>query len=112
MILYPILNLCGVILKKIRLLRHLLKKLYNIFAKTLDWNKLIDWNYSYYNLIRFCVNSIIRYPTIGSILDLYTNDEESKKFIENVQYNINKIQEIKSIVKSEVLPYITSNGMS
>lgn len=33
-----------------------------------------------------------------------------KKIIKNVQYNINKIQEIKSIVKSEVLPYITSSS--
>lgn len=87
-----------------------LKKTLQYIRKTLDWNKLIDGNYSYDNLIGFCANSIIRYPAIGSILDLYTNDEESKKFIDNVQYNINKIQEIKSIVKSEVLPYITASS--
>lgn len=57
----------------------LLKKTLQYIRKTLDLNKLIEGNYSYDNLIGFCANSIIRYPAIGSILDLYTNDEESKK---------------------------------
>lgn len=83
-----------------------LKRTLQYIRKTLDWNKLITGSYSYENLVGFCANSIIRYPAIGSILDLYTEDQESKKFIDMVQYNISKIQEIKDIVKSGDLPYI------
>lgn len=85
-----------------------LKKTLQYIRKTLNWNKLISGEYSYENLVAFCANSIIRYPAIGSILDLYTKDDESQKFIQNVQYNINKIQEIKTIVKSGDLPYVNT----
>lgn len=87
-----------------------LKKTLQYIRKTLDWDKLISGGYSYENLVEFCANSIIRYPAIGSILDLYTDDNESEKFINLVQYNINKIQEIKSIVKSGDLPYINTSS--
>jgi integrase len=87
-----------------------LKKTLQYIRKTLDWDKLIKGDYSYETLIKICANSIIRYPAIGSILSLYTIDIESKKFIDNVQYNINKIQEIKSIVKSNKLPYINTTS--
>ena len=87
-----------------------LKKTLQYIRKTIDWNKLIQGNYSYETLIKVCGNSIVRYPAIGSILNLYTTDNESKKFVDNVQYNINKIQDIKSIVKSGKLPYINTTS--
>jgi hypothetical protein len=87
-----------------------IKKTLKYIRKTLDWEKLIKSDYSYDTLVKVCANSIIRYPAIGSILHLYTTDDESKKFIDNVQYNIYKIQEIKSIVKSGKLPYINTTS--
>ena len=98
--------------KSNKILTSAIKKTLRYVRKTLDWNKLITCGYSYENLVGFCANSIIRYPAIGSILDLYIEDkdEESKKFIDNVQYNITKIQEIKSIVKSGELPYINTSS--
>ena len=89
-----------------------LKKSINYIYKTLDWNKLINSNYTYDTLVKICANSVIRYPVIGSILDLYVEnkDNNSQQFIDNVQYNINKIQEIKSIVKSGNLPYINTTS--
>jgi site-specific recombinase XerD len=86
------------------------KKTIQYIRKTLDWDKLIKGDYSYETLVKVCGNSIIRYPAVGTILHLYTKDEESKKFIDNVQYNIYKIQEIKSIVKSGVLPYVNTTS--
>ena len=84
-----------------------IKKSLLYIQKTLDINKLVKGEYSYQTLLHFCKNSIIRYPTIGSILDLYTNetDIEAKKFIKNVQYNITKIQKIRTIIKTQELPY-------
>ena len=96
--------------KSNKLITSAIKKTLQYIRKTLEWNKLISGGYSYENLVGFCANSIIRYPAIGSILDLYTDNEESKKFIDNVQCNINKIQEIKSIVKSGVLPYVNTTS--
>lgn len=87
-----------------------LKKTLQYIRKTLDWDILIKGDYSYETLVKLCANSIVRYPAIGSILQLYTNDKESKKFIDNVQYNIYKIQEIKSIVKSNTLPYVNTTS--
>jgi site-specific recombinase XerC len=87
-----------------------LKKTVEYIRKTLDWDKLVKGDYSYETLVKICGNSIIRYPAIGSILSLYTTDNESKKFIDNVQYNIDKIKEIKSIVKSGELPYINTTS--
>lgn len=41
---------------------------------------------------------------------LYTQQHSnSTRFVDNVQYNINKIQEIKNIVKSGDLPYINTS---
>lgn len=96
--------------KSNKIITSALKKTLQYIRKTLEWDKLISGGYSYENLVGFCANSIIRYPAIGSILDLYTDDDESKKFTDNVQYNINKIQEIKSIVKSGKLPYINTTS--
>lgn len=88
-----------------------LKKTLNYIRKTLDYNKLINGDYSYETLTKICGNSIIRYPAIGSILDYHkVNHPESKRFIDNVQYNISKIQEIKAIVKSGNLPYINTTS--
>ena len=90
-----------------------LKKTIQYIRKTINWYKLVKGDYSYETLVKFCGNSIIRYPAIGSILYLYNTtktDNESKKFIDNVQYNINKIQEIKSIIKSNTLPYINTTS--
>ena len=87
-----------------------LKNSMKYITKTLDWNKLIDGNYSYENLVKICSNNIIRYPLIGSILHLYTTDTESRKFIDNVQYNIYKIQEIKALTKCGKLPYINTTS--
>ena len=86
-----------------------LKKTIQYIRKTLDWYKIVKGDYSYDTLVKFCGNSIIRYPAIGSILYLYNTiktDNESKKFIDNVQYNINKIQEIKYIIKSKIRFFI------
>jgi integrase len=86
-----------------------LKKTICYIRKTLDCTRLVTGDYSYNTLVKICANSIIRYPAIGSIL--YSNtDEESKKFVLNVQYNIDKIQEIKTIVKSGDLPYINTTS--
>lgn len=88
-----------------------LKKTLNYIRKTVDYNKLITGNYTYETLVKICGNSIIRYPAIGSILDLHNvNDTESKRFIEQVQFNIQKIQEIKLIVKSGKLPYVNTSS--
>ena len=87
-----------------------LKKTINYIKKTLDEKKLINGDYSYETLVKICANSIIRYPAIGAMLKIYTTDKESLKFINNVQYNIDKIQEIKRIVKSGNLPYINTTS--
>ena len=102
-------NLWGNV-KSNKIITSALKKTLQYIRKTLDWDKLISGGYSYETLVGFCANSIIRYPAIGSILNLYTDDDESKKFIDHVQYNINKIQEIKTIVNSGDLPYINTSS--
>jgi len=88
-----------------------LKKTLNYIRKTIDMSKLIKGDYLYETLVKICGNNIIRYPAIGSILHFYKNkDIESKKFIDNVQYNIYKIQEIKTIVKSNTLPFVNTSS--
>jgi integrase len=99
------------VVKSNKIITSALKKSISYIRKTIDCDKLIKGNYSYTNLVNICANNIIRYPVIGSILELYgERNEESEKFINNVQFNINKIKEIKSIVKSGVLPYINTTS--
>ena len=88
-----------------------LKKSITYIKKILDFDKLSQAKYSYQTLVQICGNSIIRYPVIGSILILYIQeDEEYKKFIDNVEYNMLKIVEIKGIIKSRNVPFINSTS--
>jgi site-specific recombinase XerD len=89
-----------------------LKKTINYIRKTINMSKLFDNEYSYKTLVKICGNSIIRYPAIGAIITLYVKnkDRECILFLDNIQYNIYKIQEIKTIIKSGDLPYINTTS--
>ena len=87
-----------------------IKKSLQYILKTVDVEKLLRGDYSYDSLINICKNSIIRYAVIGAILKLYSTNQESLTFIDKVEYNINKIQEIRSIIKSGKLPFINTTS--
>ena len=99
-------------LKRNKITTSALKKTLQYIKKTLDHKKLFSHEYTCLTLTKICANSVIRYPAIGGILCLKQGPipQESKEFIDSIQFNIDKIREIRGLVKSKTLPFVNTTS--